>query len=468
MFDAQLRPVGERSYFITPHQSLRIDVTASHESFSTREKINLNLVARAVDGNSIKSTMSVSVYRIDSLEQEDPPRISDYFWLTSELKGAVEAPGYYLRDRQNPEAIDNLMLTHGWSRFTWSDVLPNKKTQKQFVPEYNGHLQTGTVTNLDGTRKEGIDTYFSVVGKNTQLRLSKSDEHGNVTYEVLDFYGKHKVVAQTNPETDSTFKIELNDSFAEVPSAILTPDFHLPPSVKYPLTQRNLDMQLQHAYEKQNRKGSTVQIDSLPFYGRPTSSYKLDEFTRFPSMEEVMREIIKGVMVHKKKGNFHFSSFNLAEKIVLNEDPMVMIDGVPVFNLNDIIAYDPRKIQRIDVFLKKYYLGHLTFSGLINYTTYQGNLLDYTPNPATELDMEGLHIRREFFSPRYEDKSQQESRMPDMRHLLYWAPEVKGDAEGKGEVSFFSSDVPGTYQVVVQGLSPEGKFGYTTLKFQVK
>ncbi len=465
LFDHSLRPVGERMYFVTPKHNLKISAAVDRENYSTREKINLNLTTLTAEGHPANPRMSVSVYRQDSLQQDEPVNISDYLWLTSELKGTVESPGFYLKEA-NAEAADNLMLTHGWSRFTWKEILSHQENHAPYAPEYGGHLLRGVVLDQEGNPSPGINTFLSVVGKKAELRVARSDAKGNVMYEVHDFFGKQKVVAQTNANVDSTFKVELKDELTKLPENTL-PEFSLSVGLRHQLVQRNLAMQLQHAFDRQDQNVPPG-TDSLPFYGKALERYRLDDFTRFPTMEEVMREYIRNVMVRKKNGKFKFIIFDPATRTFLDDNPLVMLDGVPVFNLDHIIAYDPLKVQKIDVIPTRYYIGHLAFEGLINYTTYQGNLSDFNPGSVSIQTVEGLQTSKEFFSPRYESKTQQESRIPDRRHLLHWTPEVKMDNHGKSDLSFFSSDVPGTYLVVVQCLSEAGEPGSVTIKFQVK
>ncbi|HLZ15952.1 MAG TPA: hypothetical protein VKQ08_02885, partial [Cyclobacteriaceae bacterium] len=96
LLDDNLKPVCERLYFKKPEHSLRLEVKPDLEKYSTREKIELNFVSRVSDGRPANPAMSVSVYRMDSLEQDEPLSISNFLWLTSELKGKIESPGYYL------------------------------------------------------------------------------------------------------------------------------------------------------------------------------------------------------------------------------------------------------------------------------------------------------------------------------------------------------------------------------------
>ena len=75
-------------------------------------------------------------------------------------------------------------------------------------------------------------------------------------------------------------------------------------------------------------------------------------------------------------------------------------------------------------------------------------------------------MRREFYSPVYDSEAQAKSRMPDLRNLLYWSPSI--GTNGNGAVSFFTSDQPGKYVGVVQGINADGLAGAKYFTFEVK
>jgi hypothetical protein len=82
------------------------------------------------------------------------------------------------------------------------------------------------------------------------------------------------------------------------------------------------------------------------------------------------------------------------------------------------------------------------------------------------LNYEGLQLQREFYVPQYETQKARESRLPDQRYLLYWNPAIQ--VKGKVQINFYTSDVPGDYSVVVEGLTKEGIPGTATATFKVK
>lgn len=133
------------------------------------------------------------------------------------------------------------------------------------------------------------------------------------------------------------------------------------------------------------------------------------------------------------------------------------------------MEFDPLKIKKLEVVTKKFYSGNDVIEGIVSYTTYKGNLDGFQIDPnALVLEYEGLQLQREFYSPVYVTKEQEESRLPDFRNLLYWSPDIKTDEEGSSALDFYTSDRPGRYAVVVQGINSNGNAGSKVVYFTVK
>ncbi|HEX8376739.1 MAG TPA: hypothetical protein VF602_02900, partial [Pedobacter sp.] len=86
---------------------------------------------------------------------------------------------------------------------------------------------------------------------------------------------------------------------------------------------------------------------------------------------------------------------------------------------------------------------------------------------ATVLDYEGLQLRREFYSPMY-DGDNAKSTVPDLRNTLYWLPSQTTDQKGLSSISFYTSDQPGKYKVLIQGLSDNSRLGSKVFTIEVR
>jgi hypothetical protein len=186
-------------------------------------------------------------------------------------------------------------------------------------------------------------------------------------------------------------------------------------------------------------------------------------------MEEVLREYVPGVMVRKRKDGFHFIVLDIVNGGVLNDDPMMLVDGVPLFDADQIINIDPRLIRKLEVVKRNYYNGPIKLNGVVSYTSYQGDLGATLVGPeAVSINYDGLQLQREFYSPRYETQKQIDSRMPDRRYQLYWNPLLKTGPDGKALIEFYTSDVQGTFALDIQTLDTKGNAGYLRKTFTVK
>jgi hypothetical protein len=155
--------------------------------------------------------------------------------------------------------------------------------------------------------------------------------------------------------------------------------------------------------------------------------------------------------------------------LTLKDNPLTLLDGLPIFDINQIMAFDPLKIKQLDVMASRYFLGQKIYDGVVSYTTYKGDLGGFPLNPHALIEeYEGLHVPREFYAPHYDTQAQQQNRLPDLRNLLYWNPTVRLKAGQAQILDFFTSDQAGRYLVVTQGLAANGLTGSTSFTIEVK
>ena len=458
----------ERLYFQRPRRSLPITATTDRAQYGPRQRVALRL---ALPPAAPAANLSVAVYQLDSLAAGAAPAdISSFLSLTSDLKGHVENPAYYLRDSSQVgrEAADNLMLTHGWSRFRWDEVLANRPPALPYAPELNGPLVQGRVRTAAGAPAPGVTAFLASPSRVARFYSSTSRPDGVVQFEVNDFYGPRQLVLQANWRRDSTCRVELLSPYSARSAAYPLGTLALAPPLAAALTQRHLQAQLQNAYFGRYRQYTLPARDTTAFYGPPAERYRLDDFTRFKVLEEVMREYVRGVGVRQHKDGFHFLVIDMPHRGTFREEPLLLLDGVPLFNLNKLMAFDPLRIDRLAVVTNRYFYGPETYGGVVSYATYKGNLGGFELDPRALLEeYEGLQGQREFFAPRYETPQQQQSTLPDFRNLLYWNPEVKTSPGPDQQLDFFTSDQPGRYLVVVQGLAADGLAGSTSTALEV-
>ena len=471
VFDSQKQPVCERLYFIRPAERLIIATVCDRKEYLTRKNVSLSVSTRSELGKNIGADMSVSVYRLDSTVEVDDNDILSYLLLTSDLPGTIESPAYYFTfaGAETDQAIDNLMLTQGWRRFDWRDILQSKKRAFEFIPELKGHIVTGKVIDLKtGKAASGITSYLSVPGSRVQLYGSKSDSDGIVHFYTKDFYGSNEIVLQTDGNVQSDCRIDVTSPYSNKYSSRPVAAVGMNESFAKMLLERSVAVQVQNTFLPDKLKRFFVTpVDTQAFFGRPDSKYMLDDYKRFSTMEDVLREYVYEVLVRRQREDFRLIVADGANKIFL-DNPLTLFNGVPIFETNKIMQYDPLKVKKIEVVKRKYFSGPLILNGIVNFITYQPDASMISDPHSVVVDYEGLQHRREFYSPVYETQEQIDSRLPDFRNVLYWSPTVRTDASGQTQINFYTSDVKGRFIVVLQGLTRDGVPGNGSAVFEVK
>jgi hypothetical protein len=471
IFNDQLQPVCERLFFQKPKRQLQIKLRPGKENYDLRQRVSVDLTADDL-GKPAEGEFSVAIFLQDSLQNISGPDINDWLWLNSEIKGNVESPSYYLSsDPQAADAVDNLMLTQGWRKIHWDDITQGKAPIFEFVPEYDGQIINGKIIDRrSGNPVPGTPVYLSIPGEKYSLNISTSNEKGELRYEVRRFYGPGELVLQANGKGDSIYRIDILNPFSEKFSGRSLPSFPVYENSVNEFLFRTTHAQVENHFlsDKKQQFVSYKAPDSLAFYGLPDKKYFLDDYTRFVTMEEVMREYVTLVRVRKNNEIFRFTVFDVPHNYFFENEPMILLDGIPVFDLNKIMAFDPLKMKKIEIVARRYYLDSVINEGIISYSTYKGDLGGFKLDPSSIiLEWNGLQYEREFFSPVYETSDLAAGRIPDFRHLLYWNPTARTDSTGKLTFNFYSSDLPGKYIIVTEGIAPTGIAGRGTSSFIV-
>jgi len=474
LFNGNQQAVCERLIFRMP-SNLDLSAQSEMEEYQTRKKITTHIRLNNLATDSSKSAfLAMSVFRTDSLQSEEGADIRAYLYLSSDIRGNIEHPEYYFthKGEQYESAIENLMLTQGWRRFKWDDALQNTKPAFEYIPEWTGHLVNARITDrISGQPLEGQGVYLAGPGIKSQLAGSVSNKNGQLLFDLPHLLGSNVIVLQTENRTDSNYRIDVSNPFSEKYSASYYPAFKMNSTLKSDLQFYNIGTQVENVYLLSNliKFKAPVYSDSTSFYGEPDKKFFLDDYTRFNTMEEVVREYVTGVSVHRSRDRFTFRLMNDPQKLFFDQDPLIVLDGVPIFDATEVMSLDPLKIKKIEVVNRKFFLGSVVASGIFALYSYNNDMAGLQMNTrALILDYEGLQLQREFYSPKYDASQTGLKRVPDFRNVLAWEPNIVIGKSGEAEINFYSSDRKGKYVGVVEGINQNGVAGSTKFYFEVQ
>lgn len=467
LFDPQMVPRCERLVFINYRDYIDIEIKPDIADYITREKVQLNLKAISGAGIPYSSNLSVSVYNPENqLETEKyPNNILTYFLLNSELRGTIEEPAWYFKDDSLSTllALDNLMLTHGYRQFGWKEIREDKYPEIVYQPV--GCIQLGgTVTStLRGKplpkAKVSMMTVKSLLATYTQT----TDSLGHFLFSDLFFNDTVYVSLQAvNEKGNRNTQIEIDEWSNTSPKA-----GYLPFSYKYEkenevLTSTFLSELSPEIINRKWRLSDTILIGDINVLARKKK--KDDGYIR-PYLEaDYVVDISKLDKVYNNLYEMMETSSSVWRSFS-EKNPQYFLDGVPIdpaFIFDKPIGYFD-KVELLRMAPRSIGIG----PGIYFYT--KRGAPQYVP--ADNFGMKsyaiiGYSVIREFYTPEYENREIPSERK-DFRSTLYWNPIVRTDSTGLAQVSFYNSDEAGTMQVVVEGVTADGKLCRGVCRYKV-
>jgi hypothetical protein len=146
---------------------------------------------------------------------------------------------------------------------------------------------------------------------------------------------------------------------------------------------------------------------------------------------------------------------------------LVMVDGLLLQDHSALIDYDARKIQTIKIIRDKIYLGPEIYQGAVLVETIDGDFPQiYNAPNSLKIELKHPEIAKKYFQQVY-NKENKDNRIPDYRYQLLWNPELSPN-KADNVISFFTSDVDGKFEVVLEGFTARGTPVYIRKNFTVE
>lgn len=498
IFDKDGIPQAERLLFINENKKAEIYTESLKGTYERKEEVKIGLSIKDFDGNPVSGIFSASVTPVESENNEIwPDNIMASLLLSNELKGEIPDKGIYFSEHKNSkELLDLLLLTHGWRRFTWENILEDNQhepsnavglsgvvTTQKGKPVKNGEVIlmnvntffAATVKTDKQGRFEFNNSEFTDMLDNAKLVLTATDSQGrkNVNVTINDFVSEEElvqIVRGSEPFTTSTTNsilFESGKSLSDSAEFVLS-------SLSSDTIKRNIWI------EEVDVKAKIPTVIPVELYEKEHQSYKLEDkdihinfgYDPKSGILQLLREVA-GYFNVADGGKILFRGFNSIHPENMQGAVFVVNGKVAGYSYNDVNYLNADDIETIKV-------TKSSAAGL-KYTPYgTGGLIEITLKgfkPDEKQSSPGLapnivHIPgytkvREFYSPVYKNENQKNNTI-DLRRTLYWAPNLPVSESGKASLNYFNSDLPGEYILRIEGISKSGIPVYTIKNYTIK
>lgn len=299
--------------------------------------------------------------------------------------------------------------------------------------------------------------------KNTNIHITLLDEYSDYLFTTTDEYGKFSVsLPQSTKEIQVLIQAESSDfenitikpdqDFDTRKHAIKSTEFNLTASEQEIalIFSRNIELKEIYQQSGSSLKQSNNQLQ-IPFYGTPEFSLSMDDFVLLPNLEEVFLNLVPNV-IPVKRNNTTTLSIRSKNPLFKSYKPLILVDEVPVFDLEMFMSVPTNKISSIDLIYDVYQKGDARFGGLINIHTVDNDLAGIDlPQNVVFSNFTAMH--KPYSN---QETNSNNSRQPDTRNTIHWIPEIVISRE-MPQISFKAPDYPGEYVAIFRGENEHGQ-----------
>ena len=339
--------------------------------------------------------------------------------------------------------------------------------QVNFLPDKYGPSLSGSLVYPGGSDLSSSETriHFTLMGDNPGYLVCRPDASGRFAVALPFLSGNLELFVQPENIDGNTVEVRVDREFDQRQLSLPVLAFDLSEQDREAATIMARNVQLSNIYED---AVPVVDKDSaaneIHFYGSPTLSVDLDRYVLLPTLEEVFLNLVPSVtpVTRRKRNSLQIDTENPTLALF---SPLVMVDQVPVFDIDKFMSVAPSKIKSIDVIEDVYVKGNLRFGGLINLLSRDGDMAGIDlPDNSFFIDYQAIHPPAK---TGMEGIVESEG-MPDTRNTLLWLPDMVLEEDNPFTLSFTTPMYPGEYVVLFRGQGPGGESIVAETTFEVK
>ncbi|RYZ99171.1 MAG: TonB-dependent receptor, partial [Sphingobacteriaceae bacterium] len=484
IFSSTGEPITERLIFIQNPDQLKLDIVAAKQSYLPRERVKLDINAKTDRDSVVEGSFSISV--IDEtkvkVDEEDENSILANILLTSELKGYIEKPNYYFinpNDKTRAD-LDVLMLTQGYRRFEWKQIMSDNFLPAIYQPERSLEA-SGTITQKGKPVAGAKVTLFSTTGGIFSAD-TVADAQGRFKFNNLLFADSARLVVQaTTPAGKKNVDVTLDSNTPQ----LVTKNKNIP-GMRVSINDGLVDYlkynnYVNSEYSRYGVSKKTVVLNevviaekkvilknSANLNGPGNANYVLlrkDLSMACTTLDMCLQGRLPSVLIDFK-GRAYSARGDGRFMLIVVDGGYMPVDYLRTININDVESVELLKdASKVAVY------GPEGSGGVLVITTRRGEPnYDYLKRPSPGVISyapQGYYVARAFYSPKYGDPKTNEA-LADLRTTVYWSPNIITDKQGKASATYFNAGSKGTYRVVIEGIDNSGRIGRQVYHYRVE
>lgn len=434
----------------------------------------------------IQRSCSISIIDLPGKSFGDNDNIMSRFLLSSDLKGYIHNPAWYF-DQQNDttrQALDNLLLTHGWSRFNWTKIMAKQFPEIKYTDRPLINI-TGTVVDpRNNTPLPYGKIGFIVEGEDSSSQTIEVavDAAGRFKIDSAAFFGRARLFYgySDKNEKQKPALVLLDENATEKAVQLVPADLAAKTNAGNPALFQNKEELNRRQQQVQIALDQVKELENVNVTATGNSNKKPvdivnDKYTtgafRGPAKEvldntndPVKDRSLNGVDYIKNRiqqveyaGNRFVSRKNFS-LMTGQKWPVAVFVNEQLADAMQLVT-----IRAVDIALVKYFdagfvgVGSTYPGGAISVYTKEKLPEERRPDKLESVEYNGYTITKEFYNPDYSNNTIRHPQS-DKRSTLYWNPDIFTDSETKTvKVRFYNNDFSTAFRVIMEGFDAAGK-----------
>ena len=337
-------------------------------------------------------------------------------------------------------------------------------------PESDGEVLRGRLVGSDAASVAGNINQLAFVafpGYAQDVYAGKISKDGRVLIPTGNIYGDRdmltEILGQDNSNDchlfiDSPF---LNQRRPDIPKLLLSKAISRDLAARSKAMHSVLSAEVDTLYEYLPKRHSLLWDDDLCIV------YHLDDYTRFPTIRETLVEITPNLRLRKNRvGIIEMQVDLLDTKTDVGHfagNMLVMIDGIPVKDIQSLLDFDPMLLSDILVYPYTYNIGGSPFTGVADFVTQKGDISSFHFDSNVQIvDWQGVAYPVAYTCEKFAVGDE------DLRNTLYWHPQIELQPGETKKLTVRTPSYSGIFKVVAEGLSTSGRPIRSETSFEVR
>jgi len=454
VLDADMSARAERVIYINNRK-------AYGKTEMKREQVNLNKRARNEISieipDSLNTNLSVSITD-GGLGLDSSSNIYSDLLLSGDLKGNINDAASFLLNSDNAnDHLNLLLLTHGWRRFNWENVVEGKFPALKYSHDADFLALKGEINNPSASLDANDSIALLMISKDRKKHIVNLpvNPQGSFNQHDLFFYDSVQVVYKFNhaSKLNSSTEISLYSSLLPALSPAVARDpayawIKVPDVILEKELNGNIVETNNYATPSKDMSYSvTPRQDGVRGNSETVAHYLSTMFAdlRFAAS---LKDPGAGT------GDGRFASYTINGPSALRNNVNISLDESPVA-MDDLKSVSMKEVLFLKFVAKTNQRGLPTLAISSRQALEQGRIIENKTGLAV---VTGYTPAREFYAPHYSNDKIVDYQASDFRSTLYWNPAVRLDrTHRKVTLVFYNNDISDKFRIVVEGMNQDGK-----------